>query len=268
MATAENIVWHECKMGMDGLKLCGEILPQDGKWVWWRFSDRTELIARMKKDCQDHFFPPCEKDEKDIVAWGEGKKLYRRLLESRIYSKSWGGTMNTTKRICTTALGIALYVALSMTVKIPLVAHISLDLGYIVFAVYCYHFGPIAGSVVGGCGCVLISLITSGWFPPGWLLGQIAIGAICGGAYKISKGDVANCVKAKMIVAEVMTAIIAVGFGICLVKTFVECVLYSIPLSVKLISNGVAAATDAIVMSAGVLFARKLTPVVEKLKVW
>lgn len=43
------------------------------------------------------------------------------------------------RRICLVGLGIALYVALSMTVKIPLAGHASLGLGYIVFAVYCYH---------------------------------------------------------------------------------------------------------------------------------
>lgn len=56
--------------------------------------------------------------------------------------------MNT-KKISITALGIALYVVLSMTVKIPLIAHISLDLGYIVFAFYCYHFGTVSGMIVG-----------------------------------------------------------------------------------------------------------------------
>ena len=40
--------------------------------------------------------------------------------------------MSKTKKICLTALGIALYVCVSMLIKIPVVGHISLDLGYIV----------------------------------------------------------------------------------------------------------------------------------------
>ena len=92
--------------------------------------------------------------------------------------------MTNTKKITFTAIGIALYVVLSMSMKIPLIAHISLDLGYIAFALYCYHFGAISGMIVGGVGCVLISLITTGWFPPGWFLGNLVIGLICGCLYK------------------------------------------------------------------------------------
>lgn len=154
--------------------------------------------------------------------------------------------MNT-KKISYTALGIALYVCLSMTVKIPMIAHISLDLGYIVLAVYCYHFGGISGAIVGGAGCALVSLLTSGWFPPGWLLGNIFIGAFCGYAYRRKK-----------LISDILISAGAVLLGIWLIKTFVECPLYGIPVSVKLVSNGVAAVTDAIVMCIGVFVASKL----------
>lgn len=153
----------------------------------------------------------------------------------------------TTKRICVTALGIALYVVVSMTIKIPMIAHISLDLGYIVLAVYCYHFGPVSGAIVGGAGCVLISLLTSGWFPPGWLLGNIAIGGLCGSQYK-KNGSFNN----------IVVTVLSIATGIWVIKTAVECTLYGIPVSVKLVSNGVAAITDAVVMCIGVLIAQKL----------
>lgn len=152
-----------------------------------------------------------------------------------------------TKKICTVALGVALYVCLNMTVKIPLIAHISLDMGYIVLAVYCYHFGAISGAVVGGAGCVLISMLTSGWFPPGWLLGNISIGLICGFAYRKDK-----------IFNDIIISAGSVIFGVWIVKTVVECNLYSIPYSVKFVSNGVAAITDAIVMCIGLFLAKKL----------
>lgn len=153
----------------------------------------------------------------------------------------------TTKKICITALGIALYVALSMTAKIPLINHIALDLGYIVLAVYCYHFGAISGAVVGGCGAVLVSLITSGWFPPGWMLGNILIGFLCGFTYRKDK-----------IVSDILISAGAVVAGVWLVKTVVECTIFSIPYPVKLASNGVAAITDSVVMCVGVFVARKL----------
>lgn len=158
-----------------------------------------------------------------------------------------------TKNICLTALGIALYVALSLTIKIPLIAHISLDLGYIVLAVYCYHFGAISGAVVGGAGCVLISLLTSGWFPPGWMLGNILIGTICGFLYRKGK-----------LISNVLISAGAVILGVWLVKTVVECNLYKIPYGVKFVSNGIASIADAIVMCIGVFVATKLSKVIEK----
>ena len=88
--------------------------------------------------------------------------------------------MKKTKKICPTALGIALYVALSMTAKIPFVGQISLDLGYIVLAVYCWMFGSVVGGIVGAVGCTLVSLLASGWFPPGWLVANLYIGLFCG----------------------------------------------------------------------------------------
>ena len=83
--------------------------------------------------------------------------------------------MKNTTKITLTAVGIAMYVVLSMIAKIPVIAHISLDLGYIVLAVYCYHMGAVSGMIVGGAGCVLVSLLTTGWFPPGWFAGNLLI---------------------------------------------------------------------------------------------
>ena len=154
----------------------------------------------------------------------------------------------TTKKICITALGVAFYVSLSMAVKIPIpVGHLALDLGYIVLANYCYFFGPYVGMVVGGAGCVLVSLLVSGWFPAGWLLGNILIGAVCGLFYRRDKT-----------LWNVVVSVVAVLLGILGVKTLVECVLYDIPLVVKLPKNTVAAVMDAAVMALSPLVWRKL----------
>lgn len=158
--------------------------------------------------------------------------------------------MNKTTRIALTGIGIALYVVLSMVAKIPVIAHIRLDLGYIAFAVYCYHLGTISGMIVGGAGCVLISLLTTGWFPPGWLAGNLLIGLICGLAYR-RNGDACS------MLANVAITIAAVVVGIVGVKTVIECVLYGIPYAVKLPKNLIAAAMDAAVMVAGVIFAQR-----------
>lgn len=158
----------------------------------------------------------------------------------------------STLYITYTALGIALYVVLSMTMKIPVISHISLDLGYIAFALMCYHFGAIPGMIVGGAGCVLNSLISSGWFPPGWFVGNLVIGLVCGLIYKMARK---NPTRGRTVLA-IITTFIAVFVGVGLIKTVIECHLYGIPFAVKLSKNSIAALMDSVVMSAGLLFAR------------
>lgn len=153
------------------------------------------------------------------------------------------------KKIALYGIGIALYVVLSMTVKIPLVGHASLDLGYIVLAVYCYHFGSIAGMVVGGIGCMFVSLLTSGWFPPGWIVGNIFIGFIVG---FVGKKQNASTLK------RIIAVFLSVFLGIFCAKTLIECALYSIPLAVKVPKSAIVFLTDAIVMCIGTLLAPRI----------
>lgn len=161
----------------------------------------------------------------------------------------------TTKYITTVALGVALYVALSMVAKIPIpVGHLALDLGYVVLAVYAYSVGPVAAAIVGGVGCVAVSMLSSGWFPIGWLLGNILIGILCGGDYR--HGRTAR---------NVFVSIYSVLLGILVVKTVVECSLYDIPYMVKIPKNLVAATMDAVVMSFGSAFAALIHPQIKKI---
>lgn len=157
--------------------------------------------------------------------------------------------MNNIKKITLCGLGAALYVALSMTVKIPLAGHAALDLGYVVLAVFCYWFGPFAGAVVGGVGCMFVSLLTSGWFPPGWIIGNILVAVVV--------GTVANKQNTSA-PKRIAVVFFAVFLGIFCAKTAIECVLYSIPLAVKLPKSAVVFLADAIVMSIGTWLAPAL----------
>lgn len=156
------------------------------------------------------------------------------------------------KDICLTALGIALYVCVSMLLKIPTgIGHLSLDLGYIVLAVYCYIYGGISGAIVGCCGCFLVSLIATGWIAVGWPLGNLLTGALCGVVYNRTKD------MDKSTFISLAVTVLAVFIGVGVIKTVVECALYSLPLAVKFAKNLVAFSMDAIVMCAGYLFARQ-----------
>lgn len=154
--------------------------------------------------------------------------------------------MNT-KKITWTAIGIALYVALSMVCKIPLISHISLDLGYIALAVYAVYLGPLA-AIVGGVGCMLVSLLTTGMFPPGWILGNIFIGFFCGLYWHKSNYYLADC----------FFGVIATFIGIVDIKTIVECLMFSIPLAVKIPKNATAFVADSIVLIIGYVVAQIL----------
>lgn len=154
--------------------------------------------------------------------------------------------MKDIKNICYLWLGIALYVVLSATVKIPIIGHIQTDLGYVAFGAYCELFGPM-GCVVGVFGCLIESLIFSGWIPAGWILGQIFIGITCGICYK----------KTKNRIVKILVTIAALFVGIAVIKTVTECLLYNIPFGIKFAKNLIASIADAN-MIIGVLIAEKI----------
>ena len=52
---------------------------------------------------------------------------------------------NTTRKLCITAVGIALFVALSVCLQVPVFENYYLCLGYVAMAVYCYSFGVASG---------------------------------------------------------------------------------------------------------------------------
>lgn len=157
-------------------------------------------------------------------------------------------SLDRTRRITATGIGIALYAVVSMILKIPLVNHITLDLRYVVLGVYCYLYGGTIGAIVGAVGCVLVSYFTTGFFPAGWLVGNTAIGSICGSYFKYRKSMAKN----------ILVTIASIILGILVIKTAIEVLLYGVPLQAKLVSDSVASITDSITMVIGVLIAPKI----------
>ena len=167
------------------------------------------------------------------------------------------------KKICFTALGIALYVCVSMLLKIPVgIGHLSLDLGYVVLAVYCYIYGGISGAIVGACGCFTVSLITTSWISVEWTMGNFLIGIICGVVYNKVKDK-----KFDILISTIVT-VVAVFIGVGIIKTVVECAIYSLPLSIKFAKNCVAFVMDAAVMSIGIVFAKQFLKRYKRSKLW
>ena len=157
--------------------------------------------------------------------------------------------MSVTKKVAYLGIGTALYVVLGCVMNIPLLAnsHLQTDLGYIAFGVYCCVFGWL-GVFVGAIGCVIESMLVSGWFPVGWLVGQIFIGISCGIVYKRDANKILH----------VVVTILSVFVGIAVIKTFIECMLFDIPLAVKFPKNFVAFIADTIPMLVGLFVGYKV----------
>lgn len=132
---------------------------------------------------------------------------------------------------------IALYIIFSVLFPIPLINHIHLDLGYIVLGVCCCILTPIQCGIIACVGCTLESVIVNGWIPHGWLIGNFVIGYILAIAFKKDNKFI-----------QYGFVLIATIIGILVIKTVVECLMFNIPLSIKLISNGIATLTDCIVL--------------------
>lgn len=155
--------------------------------------------------------------------------------------------MNTNKRISYYAMGIALYVVLSITVKIPLINHIKTDFGYVAFGAYLNLFG-VEGTVVGVIGCILSNILSGGSFPLGWIIGQLFIGITCGMAFKRIENIWLKC----------LFGIVSVFIGVGIIKTAVEVLFFNIPLEAKIIRSLIAFIADAIPMVIGIVISTKI----------
>ena len=152
----------------------------------------------------------------------------------------------TTQRITLLAVGIALFVALSMCLQVPVFENYYLCLGYVVMAVYCYSFGTVSGTVAGTLGVVLYCLVINGLRGmPGWALGNIVIGICVGSAFRVSK-------KMKNAAAGTVLNIAAIAagtaLGILVVKSVAESLLYAQPFVVRAGKNVYAFVADLVVL--------------------
>jgi uncharacterized membrane protein len=148
--------------------------------------------------------------------------------------------MKKIRLIAYLGVSIALYVVLGILIKIPLIGHIGTDLGYIAFGFTCFAFGWPA-AIVGIVGCMFESLLVSGWIPIGWMIGQAVIGLMCGYFYNHSNNKTLH----------IIITVIAIFIGVGLIKTGIECVLYQIPLVVKIPKNMIAFVADTVPMLVG-----------------
>ena len=152
----------------------------------------------------------------------------------------------TLKTICYNGLGIALYVALSLCIQVPVFENYYLCLGYIVMLVYCYSFGPVSGALIGGIGCLLHCLAINGLRGmPGWILGNIFMGIALGYMFKLTR-KIQNATISNII--NVVTIILVTAVVILGIKSVTECLLYAQPFTVRIANNIYAFVADVVVL--------------------
>lgn len=163
-------------------------------------------------------------------------------------------TKNNTQKICVLAMLTALYIVLSAFLKISIVGNITIDLGYLAFAVALCEFG-VYGTVVGVVGCALESLLFSAYgFSPSWVAANLIIGIGCGLVFS----------RVQNIWARIGTIIATCAIGLLVCKTGIECALYNIPLWVKVPKSAVAFGIDAAVMIGGLFLYKAIAKFINR----
>ena len=156
---------------------------------------------------------------------------------------------NRTRWITVTAVGIALFVVLSLVLRVPVFGRFYLCLGYVVMAIYCYYAGVFSGTVVGTIGILLYCLITSsigGMI--GWALGNAVIGLSVGFVAKLLRGVKREWIRQTVLI---VTGIAATAVGMLLVKSLYESLLSGLPFGVRVAANSAGFIADAFVLSLG-----------------
>ena len=152
--------------------------------------------------------------------------------------------------ICRNALGIALFVVLSLCIQVPVFQNYYLCLGYTVLVVYAGLSGPVSAALTGTFGVILYCMITGGLRGmPGWAAGNLLIGLLLGYMMqKLSKHKASPWKYAFLI----LWILIITAAGILGIKSIVECLLYSQPFLIRAGKNSYAFVADTVVLWTGI----------------
>ena len=168
-----------------------------------------------------------------------------------------------TLRLCVTAMGIALFVVLSVCLQVPVFENYYLCLGYLVMAVFCFSFGAIPGTAVGMLGVVLYCLVINGMRGmPGWALGNAVIGISLGLTFMATK-KMKNRWAANAI--NIAVIVLSCAAGILGVKSLTESLLYLQPFVMRAAKNLYAFVADTVMLIISLPFAAMMDGKIRKL---
>lgn len=168
-----------------------------------------------------------------------------------------------TKIISLMAVGVALFVVLSLCLQVPVFENYYLCLGYVVMAVYCFSFGTLCGTVVGFFGVILYCVVISGLRGmPGWALGNIVIGIALGLTFKYTRSMKSVFLQS---ISHGAAILAATALGILVVKSEMESLLYMQPFLVRVAKNTSAFIADTVMLLASLPICRVLDKQAKKM---
>jgi len=152
----------------------------------------------------------------------------------------------STLNVCITGIGIALFVTLSMCLRVPVFENYYLCLGYIVTTLWLYSVGIFSGSIVCIFGTILYCFLINGLRGlPGWTFGNIFIVVFVGLSIMYSKNLKHTFSKYLAIISGIISGCF---LGIFIAKSIVEHLLYSQPVVIRMANNIYAMIADIVVL--------------------
>ena len=171
-------------------------------------------------------------------------------------------SMMRTEKICVLGILTALFVALSMCLRVPVFDNFYVCLGYIAMYMAMALYGITGGLVVGTLGTAIYCLLISGLRGlPGWLVGNVAISINLGLWILITRDLRHNW---KWNVATILIVILATAVGMLIFKPLTEVILYAQPMWARIITNFPAFVTDTIVLCGSIPLYKILEPNIPK----
>ncbi len=170
-----------------------------------------------------------------------------------------------TRDITFLAIGIALFVAISMCLRVPVFENYYLCLGYVVMTVYIWCFQWYEGAIIGFFGVILYCAVGGLGFNgmPGWSVGNLLIGLLIGLALKWIKEVRLKTIQ--FVLAAIASAI-ATFIGIELVKSLIDSFVVGQPFWVRFGKNFTSFIADAVVIVASLPIAMILEKSAKKLR--
>ena len=156
-----------------------------------------------------------------------------------------------------------LFIALSLCLQVPIFQNYYLCLGYVAMTVYCYSIGTVSGTIVGTLGVILYCLLISGLRGmPGWAMGNLFLGIIMGITFKCVKKIKRPIIET---IISVIVIIAATAIAMLVIKSYVECLLYSQPFLLRVGTNIYAFIADAFVIIVSLPICRTIEPYINKI---